>query len=59
MSMVRGGSTLKEISGELADQGAAFRKYRRQSLFLLLPLVVPIAAILQEIQRRRPGTLPQ
>jgi hypothetical protein len=48
MSMVRGGSALQEISGELADQRAAFRKYGRQSLFLLLPLVVPIAADLQQ-----------
>lgn len=53
ISMVRDGSAHREIAGELGDQRAAMRKYRRQSLFLLLPLIVPIAAIVQEIQRSR------
>jgi hypothetical protein len=53
ISMARDGSARQEIAGELDDRRAAFRKYRRQSLFLLLPLVVPIAALTQEIQRRR------
>jgi|SRR5208337_3593628 len=53
LSMLREGSVQQEIGGELEDKRAAFRKYRRQSLFLLLPLIVPIAAIVQEIQRRR------
>jgi|SRR5271165_115934 len=58
VSLVRAGSAHQEIAGELGDQRAAMRKYRRQSLFLLLPLIVPIAAIVQEIQRRR-ATLPE
>lgn len=41
------GSAELEISGELENRKEAFREYRRQSLFLLVPLVVPIAAILQ------------
>jgi hypothetical protein len=53
ISMARDGSAGWEIAGELEDRRAAFRKYRRQSLFLLLPLVVPIAAVTQEIHRRR------
>ncbi len=53
ISMQREGSALQEIAGELGDKRAAFRKYRRQSLFLLLPLIVPVAAIAQEIRRRR------
>jgi hypothetical protein len=53
VSIVRSGSALQEIGSELEDQGAAFRKCRRQSLYLLLPMVVPIAAVLQEVERRR------
>jgi hypothetical protein len=53
LSMHHTGSALLEIRGEPGDKRVAFRKYRRQSLFLLLPLIVPIAAIVQEIQRRR------
>ena len=53
ISMVRDGSVLSEIAEDLSDKRAAFRKYRRQSLFLLLPLIVPIVAIVQEIHRRR------
>ena len=34
-----------ELAGELADKRSAVAKYRRQSLLLLLPLVVPILAL--------------
>ncbi len=51
--MVHDGSALNEIAGELRDKGTAFRKYRRQSLWLLVPVVVPMAAIVQALQRRR------
>ena len=47
VSMVRSRSAFREIADELSDQRMAFRKYRRQSLFLLIPLVVPVLAILQ------------
>jgi len=56
--MAGDGSAHLEIPDELGNKQAAMRKYRRQSLFLLLPLVVPIAAIVQEIQRGR-TTLPE
>jgi len=41
----KGRSARAEIGGELGDQRRAMAKYRRQSLFLLVPLVVPIAAL--------------
>jgi hypothetical protein len=34
-----------ELGSELNDKGRAMAKYRRQSLYLLLPLVTPIAAL--------------
>jgi len=37
----------QEIAGELKNKKEAFRKYRRQSVWLLVPLVIVIAAILQ------------
>ena len=49
LNMLREGSAPQELGGELGDKRAAFRKYRRRSLFLLLPLIIPIAAIVQEI----------
>jgi len=52
-SLVRQGSPLQEIAGELGDKRAAFRKYRRQSLWLLVPLAVLVAAVVQERQRQR------
>ena len=53
IDMARHGSARQEIADELGNKRATFRKYRRQSLFLLLPLVVPIAAIVQEMHRKR------
>lgn len=53
ISMVRDGSGHEEIAEDLANKQAAMRKYRRQSLFLLLPLIVPIVAIVQEVKRGR------
>jgi hypothetical protein len=53
LTMTRDGTALHQIQDELGDRRKAFRKYRRQSLFLLLPLIVVMAAIVQEIQRRR------
>lgn len=45
--ITRDRSARAEIGDELNDTRRAMAKYRRQSLFLLLPLVVPIAALLQ------------
>jgi len=53
IAMVRDGTALQEIQDELGDRRKAFRKYRRQSVLLLLPLFVVVTAIVQEIQRRR------
>ena len=36
----------KEMGGELADRGKAMSKYRRLSLLLLIPLVVPLLTLL-------------
>ena len=55
IDMVHGGSAHAEIADELGDKRAAFRKYRRQSLFLLLPFVVAVVAIVQNSQRRSPA----
>lgn len=53
LDIARNGCARQEIADELGNRRVTFRKYRRQSLFLLLPMVVPIAAIVQEISRRR------
>lgn len=47
IAMTRRGDAREEIADELDDKPAAFRKYRRQSLWLLVPLVVPVAAMMQ------------
>jgi hypothetical protein len=44
-AMARRGDARKEIADELDDKAAAFRKYRRQSVWLLVPLAVPFAAM--------------
>jgi hypothetical protein len=41
------GSAHAEIEDELTDKGCAMAKYRRQSVFLLVPLVVAITALRQ------------
>jgi hypothetical protein len=41
------GSALAEMGDELTDQRRAMAKYRRQSVFLLLPLMVAITALRQ------------
>jgi len=52
ISITRRGSARKEIADELGDRRAAFRKYRRQSLFILIPLAVMVLAVVQEVQQR-------
>jgi len=53
ISITRRGSAQKEIAEELGDRRAAFRKYRRQSLFILIPLAVMVLAVVQKVQQRR------
>jgi hypothetical protein len=48
IAMARRGDARDEITDELDDKAAAFRKYRRQSPWLLVPLVVPVAAMRQK-----------
>jgi hypothetical protein len=52
-SIARRKSTQTEIATELADKDNFVRKYTLQSLLLLLPLVVPILALMQETRRHR------
>jgi hypothetical protein len=47
IDLVRYGTAKQEIADELPEKHRMFRKYRRQSLLLLVPLVVPILAIVQ------------
>jgi len=47
IAMAKRGDCRDEIVDELENKTATFRKYRWQSLWLLLPLAVPIAAIRQ------------
>ena len=47
IDIVRHGTAHQEIADELPEKHRVFRKYRRQSLLLLVPLVVPILAIVQ------------
>jgi hypothetical protein len=44
ISMARRGNAREEIADELDDTRSTFRKYRRQSLWILVPLAVPLAA---------------
>lgn len=45
ISLARHGSANDEIRSEGDDKRKMFRKYRRQSLLLLLPLIVPAVAL--------------
>ena len=47
IDLVRHGAAKQEIADELPERDRMFRKYRRQSLLLLVPLVVPVLAVAQ------------
>ena len=47
IDIARHGTAAAELGDELSDKGAAMRKYRRQSLWLLVPLAVPVVWIVQ------------
>jgi hypothetical protein len=47
IAIARRGDARELIAGELHDVRAMFRKYRKQSLWILVPLAVPLAAIRQ------------
>jgi len=48
ITLVRSGSAADELADEFSNKRIAFRKYRRQSLFLLVPFLVPLLAIRQQ-----------
>jgi hypothetical protein len=54
ITIVRVDSARDEIAEERADKREMFRKYRRQSLLLLVPLAVPILALARELRRNTP-----
>lgn len=47
IAMARRGDARDRVAGEFDELPATFRKYRRQSLWILAPLVVPLAALRQ------------
>ena len=51
ISIVRSKSAGQEVAFELEHKEIYARKYALQSLWLLLPLVVPVLAIFQEMQK--------
>ena len=51
ITIVRHRSAQGEVADEAADRDRSFRRYRLQSLLLLVPFVVPILAIAQERQK--------
>jgi hypothetical protein len=52
IDIARQGTAQAEIADEAGDRRALFRKYRRQSLLLLVPLAVPVIALAQEWRTR-------
>ncbi len=59
ISIVRGKSAEREVTLELEHKDYYARKYTIQSLLLVLPLVVPLLAISQEVQKRSSLRSPQ
>jgi hypothetical protein len=53
ISIARRGRAREEIADELGDRRGAARKYRRQSLVILIPMVVLVLATMQELRRRQ------
>jgi hypothetical protein len=47
VAIARRGSSAVELGDELLDKSAAMRKYRRQSMWLLVPLAAPVAWLIQ------------
>ena len=59
IDLTRRSTSAAEIADEASDTGALYAKYRKQSLWLLLPFVVAVADVLQRLtavaDRRGPG----
>ena len=54
ISLVRHNGARDEIANQLTEKRRMFRKYRRQSLLLLVPLAVPILALVPAFHRTKP-----
>jgi len=52
------GRASDEIADEQASKHGMFRKYRRQSLLLLVPLAVPMLALARELQQNKEHSTP-
>ncbi len=52
ISIVRGKSAQVEVAFELEHKDFYARKYTLQSLLLVLPLIIPVLAIAQEVRKR-------
>ena len=59
ISLVRLDSARHEIADEATDKPRMFRKYRRQSMLLLVPLAVPILALARELHPNRSTQFPR
>jgi len=55
VAITRGQSAHAEIDDELNDERRAMAKYRRQSILLLVPLLVPILALAWERRKAQAG----
>ena len=53
ISLARSGRAQSEIADELLEPKAAMRKYRRQSLLILVPFAVVIAGVREELRKRQ------
>jgi len=57
VAITKGDSARRELGNELDDKSRAMSKYRRQSLWLLIPLLVPIIA-LRRVKRHHSRHMP-
>jgi hypothetical protein len=54
IAITRGETARAEVGDEINDKSRAMAKYRRQSMFLLVPLLVPVVALGRERHKTRP-----
>ncbi len=52
LDIVRHNSAQQEVAFELEHKDIYVRKYTRQSLLLIFPLIIPVLAITQEFRKR-------
>jgi hypothetical protein len=56
VAITREHSARAELADELKDERGAMAKYRRQSVLLLVPLLVPILALVQQRRKAQAGS---